>query len=660
MNQYIQIPYYYLGSRNLRFKLPLQQGNDITVLQTLLNLLPENIVGTRLKVDGIFGSFSRYAVKSFQQHFGLRPDGIVGQETFYRLGHLTGKYSYKKPVFSSRILKQNSQGYDVFILQNRLAAFKKTYLNRPGHSMFNLETSEAMRRFQDDFPVLNADGIVGPETFDLLFIHAPLGGRVLRQGRNGLDTYLLQFYLYELGYYYRKMHGYFDIHTQKALAAFQNDARIRVDGIAGPQTFLALGTSIGLPRVKYFYRVKKGDTVFKIAGLFSKNIEDIIKLNNIKPPDYAIYTGQMLEIPVPLTFHLAEKGDTLSKLAKKYALPETDLAKANYLFPPGGLLPDEMVVLPRHRQNLEGNIIFLNQSNENFELKSINLINHKTLTLKPIENLSTKRLFLSNDKKKILFFTDNGTCLNSFDITACVVRTISLPASVKYMDWSYDGQKIVINNAAVINFFDGKEIFTFNGTQPHWLQNDKTLLYFINNSTLKKINIETGIAQEILTLAEEFIWASHLSRDNRKLLIFAYVPPGRVTITIMYDLLTKELFEISSSDFAAQWSANSEQFLLMARDYYGEFFPWFYYNLKLYSASGDFIGQELYAKNMEITADNFSSDDSHFLAIMNNTSNFYPLPAGSRDIVIKKKNTRLITRVTSNVRAYSPVWLSSP
>lgn len=121
----------YFGSRTLRLTAPYMIGMDVRILQALLNMLSGVIVRENLILDGIFGPLTRNAVRDFQKYFGLLTDGIVGQETYLRLGHRIGKYAMGEAVFSSKVLQNGARGGDVHVLQNRIVAFKKGYLNRP-------------------------------------------------------------------------------------------------------------------------------------------------------------------------------------------------------------------------------------------------------------------------------------------------------------------------------------------------------------------------------------------------------------------------------------------------------------------------------------------------------------------------------------------------
>lgn len=236
----------YLGSRNLMRGM---EGTDVELLQHLLNNLPDPM-GSRIAIDGIFGPETEAAVKKFQRYFKLTVDGIVGPNTFLFLGILVRPYLPPRgQVFGSRTLSKGSSGYDVWVLQNRLASLAKDFaeaLGKPANGYFDEKTEQAVKMFQGDVD-LNDDGIVGPRTFYKLYEYARMGGRYLRRGRwdrnQGYDVYWLQRHLKELGYYTGKLDGIFGPLTQQAVMALQKAAKIRVDGIVGPETFYHLAVN---------------------------------------------------------------------------------------------------------------------------------------------------------------------------------------------------------------------------------------------------------------------------------------------------------------------------------------------------------------------------------------------------------------------------------
>ncbi|HEX3012071.1 MAG TPA: peptidoglycan-binding protein [Syntrophomonadaceae bacterium] len=649
-------PYYYFGSRSLRFRIPFMQGNDIKVLQELLNLLPDDIVSQPLWPDGVFGNTTRIAVKQFQAYFELQPDGIVGPDTFYRLGHRTGPYATDGPVFSSRLIKPGLTGSDVTILQNRLSAFRKGYFNRPASGRYDNFSEEAVKRFQDDFSALPPDGVVGPQTYDQIFMWAPLGGRTLRRGRNGCDTYWLQWQLFILGYYNKPLHGYFNASTEKSVRSFQLDASLRVDGIVGSQTYLALGTSAPFPHSFYYYRVQTGDSVFKIAGLFNQSMEDIIKLNNLEPPNYTIYAGQMLLLSSPLTFHLTQKGETLEQVARRYGLPLSDVKKANPL-PSTVLLPEDMVVLPRYRQPLRGNLVYLNANNDQYLLKTLNLTDLYVSTAAVLPASALPEVYLQkNHPKASIISSDNTKNIQTVDLPTGIIKKFGVPDATDYLDWAPDNTKLVTTDGLVLDGQTGEQTFRFKGGKtPQWFNDNKSILYMLDGTYFNMIDTSNGNIITLFSRPDESIWFFRMSPDNEWLIFFAFVPPGRVTISYRCQLSTLALEEISSNDFSVSWGNQSSHFLLTGRDYYGEFFPWFYNNLRLYDLDNNLSGQ-IYAKDLQISPDIFSQEDKWFAVVLTNPAIFYNIKNKSRDIFIKDSASRLITRVTLGETAFSPKW----
>lgn len=231
------------GSRILRSG---RSGDDVRVLQTLLNYLPSAITGADIVVDGDFGPQTQAAVRRFQTYFGLTADGVVGTSTFLYLGQPTGTAAAGR-VFGSRDLRIGNSGRDVWILQNRLASTARDYaqaLGVPADSSFGPKTQAAVRLFQADFG-LTQDGVMGNQTLYQIYLHTFMGGRVLQSesasANQGLDVFALQSKLSALGYSPGALDGKFGPRTEAAVRMFQQAENITVDGEVGPETFYHLG-----------------------------------------------------------------------------------------------------------------------------------------------------------------------------------------------------------------------------------------------------------------------------------------------------------------------------------------------------------------------------------------------------------------------------------
>merc|ERR1711974_109915 len=79
--------------RTLEFHQPMFSGNDVYILQSLLNRDPA--VTPNITVDGYFGRDTQTAVKQFQGAHSLTADGTAGEATCNALlqYHLADKYT---------------------------------------------------------------------------------------------------------------------------------------------------------------------------------------------------------------------------------------------------------------------------------------------------------------------------------------------------------------------------------------------------------------------------------------------------------------------------------------------------------------------------------------------------------------------------------------
>ena len=228
-------------------------------------------------VDGEYGSGTTNAVKAFQDVNGLKADGVAGEQTQDKL---YSYYAVPKPadyattapnnnsgsnnnnnrptstpratatpnLSKARYLKVGMSGSDVKQVQSRLIALG--YLSGSADSSYGGATEYAVIAFQKKSGEWD-DGIAGPNTQTKLFAsNAPKAsgvassiGTSLKEGMNGSEVRALQKRLKDLGYLSGTIDGDFGTGTKNAVTAFQKNAGINADGIAGTATLNKLYAS---------------------------------------------------------------------------------------------------------------------------------------------------------------------------------------------------------------------------------------------------------------------------------------------------------------------------------------------------------------------------------------------------------------------------------
>ena len=141
---------------SLQLTSPHRRGAHVEQVQRLLRRH-----GLPLHVDGIYGSTTEAAVRSFQRVNGLPVDGVVGPVT-YRILHSAAPTA--RPVRQLQLQRPPLRGPDVLQVQRAL--------HRAGHRIpvdghYGPETDIAVTRFQRKHG-LEPDGIVGPQTWVVL------------------------------------------------------------------------------------------------------------------------------------------------------------------------------------------------------------------------------------------------------------------------------------------------------------------------------------------------------------------------------------------------------------------------------------------------------------------------------------------------------------
>ena len=166
---------------------PLRRGDSgdaVTVIQRELNTIARNYPAIpRVTVDGVFGESTERSVRTFQQIFGLTPDGVVGQGTWNKLVmlyvgilRLAELDSIGVTIFGSSLeypeaLRLGDENNYVSTLQyflSVLSEFYDTIPSVPITGYFGELTQDAVIAFQRTAGLV-ADGIVGRRTWDELY-----------------------------------------------------------------------------------------------------------------------------------------------------------------------------------------------------------------------------------------------------------------------------------------------------------------------------------------------------------------------------------------------------------------------------------------------------------------------------------------------------------
>ncbi len=215
-------------------------------------------------VDGKYGYSTVVAVRGFQGKNSLQVDGVIGTKTsLYLYSENAIKNSGAKAGAATTLrIAYGANGPAVTTIQTKLKALKLYKGDVDGK--YGYSTVKAVRSYQSS-KGLKVDGIVGPNTWDLLVgsvavpkpvtpkdpyapVPIPKSPRV-QYGYEGYLVKLAQQKLLDLGYKVGKADGKFGWTTVQATRAFQLKNKLKVDGIIGPLTWKRLFGTTAIPAV---------------------------------------------------------------------------------------------------------------------------------------------------------------------------------------------------------------------------------------------------------------------------------------------------------------------------------------------------------------------------------------------------------------------------
>ncbi len=162
---------------------------------------------------------------------------------------------------------------------------------------------------------------------------------------------------------------------------------------------------VPVQRKYVLYKVRKGDTLFSIAKKFRTSYYELIKLNRLK--NERIYPGQILKIPrakerEKYFQYRVKKGDSLLKIAKRFGVKLSELKKINHL-KGNKIYVGQVLKIPRRFKTLKvkGKIVFFRLPVEGKIIRGDRGINIITECGKWVRSVEDGRVIYSgNDLKE--------------------------------------------------------------------------------------------------------------------------------------------------------------------------------------------------------------------------------------------------------------------
>ncbi len=141
-------------------------GPDVALVQTWLNGIRDQCTWySTLTTDGQYGPKSENAIREFQTKNNMTVDGKVGPNTW---NVLYARYAaiHGLPVpYPGLPMRTGNAGGTIRLVQQKLNSLGE---NLATDGRFGSKTAAAVQRFQRKNS-LNADGVVGPATWEQLF-----------------------------------------------------------------------------------------------------------------------------------------------------------------------------------------------------------------------------------------------------------------------------------------------------------------------------------------------------------------------------------------------------------------------------------------------------------------------------------------------------------
>lgn len=180
-----------------------------------------------------------------------------------------------------------------------------------------------------------------------------------------------------------------------------------------PQTLVAEQTLI--------YKIKPGDTLYRLSGRFGTSVESILELNTGIDP-YTLPRNASIRIApsAEIQTHRIKPGETLYGIASEYGLRIADISARNMLENPNRILAGDILVIPRAKPVT---LYFIREINNGFYLVS------------EIHNVNAEGNIYANTLKELIRGPLHPGAFSALPTTV-TVRDVRIKHGIAYPDFS--------------------------------------------------------------------------------------------------------------------------------------------------------------------------------------------------------------------------------
>ncbi|MDS9470721.1 LysM peptidoglycan-binding domain-containing protein [Sporosarcina pasteurii] len=328
---------------------------------------------------------------------------------------------------------------------------------------------------------------------------------------------------------------------------------------------LAVGEQLSIPASMHNYIVQSGDSVYQLAGKFGVSIATIAEENQLQSP-YLLKVGQRLRIPPGVPYYTVQEGDTLEVIARRFNVRTKGITKTSLIqelnqLPTTAITTGMRLKIPYAPIGESGFIAYTSrlEGGPDIWLYDVESGVNKRLTTE-LGATHSKPIW-SMDSSKIAFVGKNQIIYIIYHESGLIGAIDQLAEGGDFtLNWSPDNETLAYTARGKIILYntrthESEQLDQAGVSNVNWFPNGKELLFqAVDNegvSQLYRSSLTGTDREQITNNTEGPMHEVQLSKDGKYVL---YTTPG-VSISLIYvvEVASGKTFEVKGGPEAKNY-----------------------------------------------------------------------------------------------------------